>query len=185
MAPVRPTTAAASSRDELDLQAELNDAYPAPAIPRSLLRRIDAGIAAEWGTSPATAPASTTLSGGKLRRLMQSRSLVAAAAIVLMCGLYVLNSPGSSLWAATLRAMAAQGLIELQADDSVRWMSLEEGLVGERDAEQSRLLDVRQRVLLTRRSGESEIYRQPLPAQTGQFDEKRRSRWPSSPDSTA
>ena len=162
----RQTEIATDGIHDAEFEALLRDAYHAPPIPHSLLDRIDTDITAEWGQSPGLVgrPAHSLALGARkvwtsLRRWSMALTMLLAATVVLL----ILTMPGNSAWAAMLEAMARQGLIELQTEDGTRWLSLSEGIIGEESPQEVRLLNVKEEVLLTQRTGENQVYRQRLP----------------------
>jgi len=162
--------------DDPELESLVNDAFDAPSIPRSLLKRIDRGVEAEWGESPGLAP---DVAGKWTRSMARAarwgRSVPAAACIVMVVILGVmLNGNGQAYgWASMMEALAERGIIQVEDENGSRWLSLSEGVVGERTAVSTRLLDVEQQVVLERFEGTSEIRRRNLTTEVSTSDRDR------------
>jgi hypothetical protein len=148
---------ASTNAEERELKELLADAFPAPPPPRSLLKRIDRAVEAEWGFSPQVAARSPWPA-----RLSRSRRWIGAAgavaAAVLLAVVLSVNASGYA-WADVLAAIARNGVVQIEDSTGSRWLSLSEGMAGQQTAEASRLLDFRQRVLLVRRHGEAAVQR--------------------------
>lgn len=157
-----------------ELEQLLGETYDAPPVPRSLLKRIDRGIKAEWRQSPPVADVSPTgVSASRFARWTKSVPLAGAIAAVIL--LVVVFSPNSRNygWAAMLEAMARKGVVQVDTPDGIRWLALSDGLLGEETSEASRVLDVSQNVVLARRSGEAQVRRQSLSAGSSTADRDR------------
>ena len=150
--------------DDRELQQLLSEAYDAPNVPRSLLKRIDRGVAAEWRQSPRRA--ATRQPGPPSRVSRWARSWPIAGAVAAIVAIAFLASPGSRSygWTAVLEAMAEQGVVQVVTPDGMRWLSLSAGLVGEEAVGETRILDVSQQSVLTLKNGEPHVRRQPHPA---------------------
>lgn len=145
-----------------DLERLLSDAYDAPAAPRSLLKRIDEVFEAEWGESPIRANGRTGRLSRLLRRGRRWAKAVPVAAGLAACIVLAVVFSGDSRafgWASMMEALARQGVVQWNGPDGSRWLSLQDGVVGERTAESSRMLDARRQVVLERPSGAAEILR--------------------------
>lgn len=148
--------------DDPELESLVNDAFDAPPMPRSLLKRIDRGVAAEWGESPGLAPdVAGKWTESMARAARWARSVPAAACIVMVVILGVmLNGNGQAYgWALMMQALAERGIIQVEDENGSRWLSLSEGVIGERTSNSTRLLDVGQQVVLERFEGASEVRR--------------------------
>jgi hypothetical protein len=156
---------ASLATDDPELESLVVDAFDAPPIPRSLLKRIDRGVVAEWGESPGLAPdvaGKWTKSMARAARWARSVPAAACVAMVVILGV-MLNGNGQAYgWASMMQALAERGIIQIEDEDGSRWLSLSEGVIGERTAVSTRLLDVGQQVVLERFSGASEVRRRPL-----------------------
>ena len=156
---------ASIATDDPELESLVNDAFDAPSIPRSLLKRIDRGVAAEWGESPGLAPdVAGKWTKSMARAVRWGRSVPAAACIAMVVILGVmLNGNGQAYgWASMMQALAEQGIIQVEDENGSRWLSLSEGVIGERTSSSTRLLDVGQQVVLERFDGASEVRRRSL-----------------------
>ena len=159
--------------EDSELEVLLQQAYPVPPVPQSLLKKIDQGIEAEWGTSPQLitrrgAPITGALSKG--RRWMKTVPVAAIAALVVMA--IMLSQDGRAYaWATMLEAMAEHGLIERQTATDTRWLSLADGLVGQRTNGSSRLLNLADGVLLEHQQGSVQVHRRILSSQLSADDE--------------
>ncbi len=148
--------------DDSELESLLADAFNVPPVPRSLLKRLDQGIAQEWGSSPG-------LSDSQVTRLRRSVTLpsqwarglpVAAAVIVLLCVAVFTSSSTAHAWSTMLAALKEQGIVELAHDGTTRWLSLSDGVVSESSAKSVVLLDVNKKVVLRRRHDSNLIERE-------------------------
>lgn len=156
---------ASIATDDPELESLVNDAFDAPAIPRSLLKRIDRGVEAEWGESPGLAPdVAGKWTKSMARAARWGRSVPAAACITMVVILGVmLNGNGQAYgWASMMRALAERGIIQVEDENGSRWLSLSEGVIGEKTSISTRLTDVRQQVVLERFEGASEVRRRSL-----------------------
>lgn len=156
---------ASIATDDPELESLVNDAFDAPAIPRSLLKRIDRGVEAEWGESPGLAPdVAGKWTKSMARAARWGRSVPAAACITMVVILGVmLNGNGQAYgWASMMRALAERGIIQVEDENGSRWLSLSEGVIGERTSISTRLTDVGQQVVLERFEGASEVRRRNL-----------------------
>ncbi len=152
------------SVDDRELEDLFADAYDAPPMPRSVLKRLDQGILREWGESPRLASARVE----KLQRTLTLSSrwvrgpIAAAVAVVVLC-VAVMNSSGAEYgWSSMLDALSQQGIVQLEQNGATRWLSLSEGLVAESTSEACVLLDVNQKVVLRRQHGGNLIERESL-----------------------
>ena len=156
---------ASIATDDPELESLVCDAFDAPSIPRSLLKRIDRGVAAEWGESPGLAP---DVAGKWTKSIARAagwgRSVPAATCVAMVVILGVmLNGNGQAYgWASMMQALAERGIIKIEDENGSRWLSLADGVLGERTSNSTRLLDVGQQIILERIDGTSEIRRRPL-----------------------
>lgn len=156
---------ASLATDDPELESLVADAFDAPPIPRSLLKRIDRGVAAEWGESPGLAPdvaGKWTKSMARAARWARSVPVAACIAMVVILGV-MLNGNGQAYgWASMMQALAERGIIQIEDENGSRWLSLTDGVLGERTSNSTRLLDIGQQVVLERFDGASEVRRRPL-----------------------
>ena len=136
------------SMDERELEELFADAFDAPPMPQSALKRLNQRILQEWGESPRLANASID----KLQRtLTQSsrwvRGPIAATVAVFILGVAVMNSSGTEYgWSSMLDALGQQGIVQFEQNGATRWLSLSEGLVSESNSGACVLLDVNRKV---------------------------------------
>lgn len=156
---------ASIATDDPELESLVNDAFDAPSIPRSLLKRIDRGVEAEWGESPGLTPdvaGKWTKSMARAARWGRSVPVAACITMVVILGV-MLNGNGQAYgWASMMRALAERGIIQVEDENGSRWLSLSEGVIGERTSISTRLTDVGQQVILERFEGASEVRRRNL-----------------------
>jgi len=156
---------ASIATDDPELESLVNDAFDAPSIPRSLLKRIDRGVEAEWGESPGLAPdvaGKWTKSMARAARWARSVPAAACIAMVVILGV-MLNGNGQAYgWASMMQALAERGIIQVEDENGSRWLALSEGVIGERTSNSTRLTDVGQQVVLERFEGASEVRRRNL-----------------------
>lgn len=159
-----PETASAGLADA-DLERLLSDAYDAPPVPRSLLKRIDRAVEAEWGRSPQLAVSRTAHMAGAFSHSARwiKPAPVVAAVVLMIAFVFLLSRDARAFaWASVVEALAKQGVVAIDGPDETRWLSLAEGTIGERTADSFRLLDLRRRVVLERRQNAAEIHRRKL-----------------------
>lgn len=153
---------ASLATDDPELESLVADAFDAPPVPRSLLKRIDRGVAEEWGESPGLAPdvaGKWTKTMTRAARWTRSVPVAACLAMVVILGV-MLNGNGQAYgWASMMQALADHGVLQIENENVSRWLSLNEGVLGERTSHSTRLLDVSQQVILERIEGASEIRR--------------------------
>jgi hypothetical protein len=159
----------AQSATDVELEQLVFAALEAPPVPRSLLKRIDLGVQAEWGIHPGLADRPLARfsrglaegTGAFRRRNGWARALPTAAVVGLVIALGVIFSTGRRgyAWADVLEAIARQGILQIEGPETLRWLSLNEGIIGEQNDDVSQLIDLRQNVVLTRTRGDSTIRR--------------------------
>ena len=162
-----PTTSTPESVEDRELEELLAQAFDAPPVPRSLLKRLDQVVQQEWGASPHLADSATD----KLQRRFAGgarwfRSLPMAAAVVLLVVLtlfFQLSSP-TYAWSTMVSALDNAGLVEIEHNGTVRWLSLGERMAGESSSQSAVLFDGTKNVVLRRISEASFVERQSLPA---------------------
>jgi hypothetical protein len=159
-----------------ETQRLLSDAYDVPPLPRSLLKRLDRAVEAEWGHSPRLAGSRTVALKATLARGSRLvRSIRVAAGVVVAIALVVLfsNSGRAYGWAAMLKALAERGVVQVETADGTRWLSLSESVLGERAPDVWRLVDLRRRVVLERDPDGQEVRRRRLPRTVSTDDPNR------------
>ena len=145
-----------------ELEQLLGDSYSAPPVPRSLLKRIDQTVEAEWGESPRLVESRAS----RLRERFGSRPgwlrfapLATAAVMLVAVGLFVLPGSTESAWAKMLKALSDGGVVEIDTAEGVRWLSLADGELGERDSQATQVWDTQNQVRLFRQRGTNQIQR--------------------------
>ena len=151
--------------EDRELEELLAGALDAPPVPRSLLKRLDAGIEQEWGVSPRLADSKaarlqrTLIKGSRWLRGLP----IAAALVIVIVSIAIFNSSSSAYaWSSVLDALSKKGIVQFEKNGVTRWMSMSEGLACESTAESSVLLDVKKKVLLRRTDDGSVIERTAL-----------------------
>ncbi|HUQ70741.1 MAG TPA: DUF1549 domain-containing protein [Planctomycetaceae bacterium] len=153
------------SADDGEVERLLGDAYDAPAMPASLVQRVDRLIVQEWGASPGliadrAAPLRRSLSRGA--KWFKAVPVAACAALVIAAVLLFGKGSSAYAWASMVKALEQQGVIQLDGPGVTRWLSLSEGVLSERSGKVHTLIDVRQDVVLERHAGEPQIRRRKL-----------------------
>lgn len=164
----------------------LCDAYDAPSVPASLLRRLERQITEEWGHSPQIVPARPSLLArtisvatpwvGLFKAHAVRRPLVriAACVVVVVGGVAFFGRESSAYdWASMVRALEQQGVAQIEGLGVKRWLSVSENVLCEQTGDESTLVDTRQRVVLERNRQESRIRRRALPSQWSDSDRNR------------
>lgn len=166
--------AAGSAMDELELERRLGEAYAVPPVSKSLLARIDRAVTAEWGESPQLVQRPLTLFVSRLEVLMTRgrrlrRTIPIAGTVALLVIIAVVFSSGSPsyAWSSMLAALERHGVVEISSGAETRLLSLSEEVVSVRTSERSRLIDLRERVQLDRRTGSREVFRRPVAVSMG------------------
>lgn len=137
--------------DDRELGELLRQAYDAPPVPRSLLRRIDRIVEQEWGQSPrlADSPADK-FQRGIIRGVRWMRTLPIATALVVVALVLTAfySSQPAYAWSSMVSALEDAGLVEIEQNGVVRWLSMADQLAGESSAHGRLVLDARRNVLL-------------------------------------
>ncbi len=144
----------------------LGDAFEAPPVPRSLLKRLDHGIEQEWGTSPRLADTAVSQLGrslGRGTRWVRTLPLAAALSIMVAAAVILLpQGPGAYGWADLVRRLGEQTMVLVEAPEQSRWMAATDGLVTTQDDASLGLLNVAEGFQLTRAANGSQIGRRQL-----------------------
>ncbi len=162
-----PTTTPSETVEDREFEELLSQAFDAPSVPRSLLKRIDQVVEQEWGASPRLADsAADKLHRGLVRGTRWFRTLPIAAAVVLIVALTVFFQTSSPVyaWNTMLTALGHAGLVEIEQNGTVRWLSLSEQQAGETTSRSAVLLDGTKNVILRRSSQASFVERRSLPS---------------------
>lgn len=146
-----------------EVELMLGAAYDVPPIPRSLLKRLDSGVAQEWGVSPGLArrnPSPLSRAASRGSRVLKAWPIAASLALIVMAIVMFQNNASAYGWAKMMDALTQTQVVEMaEADGATRWMSVTKGVVGERSASVSRVLDFGRGIMLERDSRESQIKR--------------------------
>ena len=157
-----------SEEHDGEIEQLLGDAYDAPVVPTSLLRRLDDLITQEWGQSPQLVDPRVTL----WRRSMTIatpwfKAARIAACIALVVGAVMIFGRGTPAyaWSSMIHALEKQGVVQLDGPGVKRWLSMSEGVLSEQSDRTLTLLDTRQQIILERNQQDPQIRRRVLPAQ--------------------
>ena len=152
----------APSDDAADVASLLADAYDAPAVPKSLVKRLDQGIAEQWGVSPELAPQSlrskiglAEKSGHWIRKAAFATGIAASLVLVV----FMASGSNNYTWAAVLDALKQQQLIETQRGDDTCWLDPRACVVGCVTSEKTEWTDWKQQFVLTRRNDSDKVVR--------------------------
>lgn len=155
---------------DAEVEQLLCDAYNVPAVPRTLLKRLDRAVAQEWGVSPTFAckePGWITRISGHAVHSLRAWPVAACVMLAIVLGIAFHGDAPAYGWAAMVEALSRQGVIQIGAEDeegSVRWLSASEGIVGQRSKSAAWLLDFGHGVALHRRQSEPRVSRSSLTA---------------------
>ncbi len=141
--------------EEREFEQLLSGALDAPPVPRTLLKRLDKEIAAEWGVSPELSIRDQGVAGRAFSRLRRVSAMsVTVAALLVVIGFSVLmETPQCRAWAGLVTRMMSEGVVELRSADSIRWLNLQAGVVGQEEPGLSTLVDVDRRVVTVWQTG--------------------------------
>ncbi len=160
-----PTTTPSETVEDREFEELLSQAFDAPSVPRSLLKRIDQVVEQEWGESPRlTDSAADKLQRGVVRGARWFRTLPIAAAVVLIAALTVFFQTSSPVyaWNTMVAALGQAGLVEIEQNGAVRWLALHEQQAGETTSLSAVLLDGTKNIILRRSSQASFVERRSL-----------------------
>jgi hypothetical protein len=146
----------------------LGDAYNAPAVPTSLLQRLELRIGHEWGHSPQIVRPRASLLARTITAAtpwLSTARIAACVAVAMGAVLFFGRESSAYGWSAMVRALEKQGVVQLEGPGVKRWLSLSENLLCEQSGTESTLLDTRERVVLERRRQESQVRRRVLSSQ--------------------
>ncbi len=121
--------------EDHELEELLTRAYEAPPMPHALLKRIDQVVEQEWGQSPGIGDTTADkLYLGVIRGTRWIRSLPIAAAVVLVVGLVIFSqlSAPTYAWTTMVDALEQAGLVEIESEGTVRWLSVSDEAAGEK-----------------------------------------------------
>lgn len=161
--PIDQETAVQGAADS-EVELMLTEAYEVPAVPRSLLKRLDQAVEQEWGVSPKLAKREpTTLARVTARgsRLLRAWPIAASLALIVVAVAVFQRNAHAYGWAKMMDALGREPVVQVAGSDraSVRWMSMTKAVLGERTTTTSRLLDFGRGIMLERQAGEKQIKR--------------------------
>jgi len=151
----KATVGLLSEAEEREFEQLLSGALAAPPVPRTLLKRLDKEIAAEWGESPELLTREQGLAGRAMSRMrrVSAMSLTVAALLVMIGFSMLIETPQCRAWAGLVTRMMSEGIVELRSADSVRWLNLQAGVVGQEEPGISTLVDVDRKVVTVWQTG--------------------------------
>ncbi|WP_286766388.1 MULTISPECIES: DUF1549 and DUF1553 domain-containing protein [Rhodopirellula] len=139
--------------DESSVAMLLSDAFDAPPVPRSLVKRLDAEITEQWGHSPqltrSHSTGTVTLASAK-RVIKTSWWLAGSVAASVMLILFLTAGTNTYAWATVMEAMQQHGLIQIADADGNRWLDLSTQIACQQTPQETRWVDVRRRTVLVR-----------------------------------
>jgi hypothetical protein len=147
-----------------EVELMLTDAYEVPALPRTLLKRLDQAVEQEWGVSPELAkrePTPMRRVANRGSRLLRAWPIAASIALLVAALVVFQKDAHAYSWAKMLDALSRMPTVEVAKGDgmTMRWMSVKKAIVGERSAERSWVLDFSRGIKLQREAGESQAVR--------------------------
>ncbi|EMI22131.1 hypothetical protein RMSM_00936, partial [Rhodopirellula maiorica SM1] len=154
-----------SADDDRGLAVMLSDAFDAPPVPKTLVRRLDEGIAAQWGESPELVSSRLGSAVAVARsgtNWLRTWPLAAGVAAAFMIAFMLSTGSNNHAWAAVVDAIKRQGLIQIDSADGLRWLDLSNLVVGRQTESQIQWVDVRKRSVLTRSTDSDTVYRTPF-----------------------
>jgi len=155
---------------DADIEQLLCDAYSVPAVPRTLLKRLDRAVAHDWGVSPNLASKEPGWWARVSRHAVHSSTAWPIAACLLVTIALAIAFRGDAPaygWSAMVEALSRQNVIQIGEEDdetAVRWLSASDGIVGQRSRNGTLLLDFGRGVVLHRRQSEPRVSRSSLKA---------------------
>ncbi|GAA5509550.1 DUF1549 and DUF1553 domain-containing protein [Novipirellula caenicola] len=159
-----------SADDDSGFAVMLSDAFDAPPVPKTLVQRLDEGIAAQWGESPELIPSrlggavATARSG---TRWFRTWPLAAAVAATFMIAFALSSGSSNHAWAAVVDAIKRQGLMQIVAADGLRWLDLSNLVVGRQTESKTQWVDLRKREVLTRLADSNTLFRSSIEMEVG------------------
>ncbi|QDT04604.1 hypothetical protein K227x_29970 [Rubripirellula lacrimiformis] len=127
---------------EASVAAILADAYDAPPVPASLVRRLDAGITDQWGASPALEPqAAGTIWSNVLRgtKVVSGWPIAGALAATLMLAFFVIGGSKTYAWTSVVDAITRQPLLHLTGA-SGNWSLDSSTIASKSESQRSRMV---------------------------------------------
>ena len=163
----RPTDA--SLHDDAGVAAMLTEAFDAPPVPRSLTKRLEDGIVAQWGRSPELIPARegavhvAKSAASRGVAILRSWPVAAGLAASVALAFFFFSGGNNSVWASMIEAIKHRGIIQVVDDSQARWLDLRRQAIGSQTSERVKLIDVgNQRVMLRRPTDSETLYQAEL-----------------------
>ncbi|HVW37022.1 MAG TPA: DUF1549 domain-containing protein, partial [Pirellulales bacterium] len=154
-----------SDANEALIEQLLSDAYDAPAIPRSLRKRLDAAVAQEWGEEAKLSlrePGPIVRFSRRSAGALKSWPVAACLALALTLAFALRGDAQAYGWAAMIEALSRQPMVQIAGGEGqtpLRWLSISENSLGTEAADAARMFKFRQGELLERRENESQVRR--------------------------
>jgi hypothetical protein len=148
-----------------EIEGLLRDAYDTPVVPRSLLKRVDHLIEADWGRSPdlaATWRSHVARSVSRKAALVRTIPALIVSATLLFALVMTVLVPSGSAWAEMLKVLKTQEITRMETPAGARSMSLSRGIVIEHRSDATMLWDLSRNEVLTRPSGQPAPHRRSL-----------------------
>ena len=155
---------------DAQLEDLLTDAFEAPPIPRSLLKRLDRVVEQEWGESPGLANSQATRvrkSLNRSARWLRGLPVAGALGLVMVLAVVFYGQGPAYAWAQFVEALTGKDVVQVESENVSRWLALSEGVISEKSSESARLLNLKQHVLLERSYGADEITKRSADAGSG------------------
>lgn len=159
--------------DDRVLEQWLREAYPVPVMPCSIGRRIQAELASQNGSATGSLINSQQTVPAWWSGSRASRWLVAASIAAVLLVSVIWRGGSTSAWAAMVDALEQRGVVQLSGPDADRWLALDQGLLGERTAEATRLIDLQHQLVLVRYHAEGTVQQQRWHTSTATADRDR------------
>lgn len=135
-------SSSASPEDRTDeLESLLANASAAPPVPLSLLRTIDQGIEAQWGTSPGLVPEPVNLLSPLVAGVNWVRAwpIATALAAAILLAFFLAGGSKSYAWSTVLDAIAKQSSLQIGSGEQARRMVFPDA-AEKSESERTRLL---------------------------------------------
>lgn len=147
------------------IEQMLCDAYDAPAIPRSLRKRLDAAVAREWGAEAGLSvhdPGRIARFSRQGFRSLKAWPVAACLALALTLAFALRGDAQAYGWAAMIEALTRQPMVQIAGGEGrtpLRWLSISENSLGTESDGAARMFNFGRGVLLERRENESQVRR--------------------------
>src|SRR5688572_15809387 len=101
---------------DADFERLLGDAYAAPPVPKSLLKRFDQAVSEQWGDLPSVVrskPNRLSSVSGRVARSWKSWPVAACVALALVLAVIFRSDAHAYSWAAVVNALSKQPVVRL------------------------------------------------------------------------